>query len=288
MDLVPYIFLFYSAPCQHKACVVLGLNQNKKLAYNKDWSTTPLLLLRGTLTSWSRHHLVCSHWCGNLKSCSCCQGFTLDHCSCLAPAAPWRSLEVGEVKTTILTKNLGVFRQSGCDGRTSFPFQISFNIAIVLVVFAQHFSICHSDRFCHFMEIIKCRLKGNWNWNSALGWEAAAVRYQRKASVRCLGICRCDYRGAGSMWWFLVQTQGLSFQKYQEVLQGCESLKPWISPASSACWHTQPCCPFHNAFDLSVTHLKALYLHQQGASGLSRTHVSLLLLYPVISYSFHS
>lgn len=67
----------------------------------------------------------------------------------------------GRGKTTILTKNLGVFRQSGCDGRTSFPFQISFNITIALVVFAQDFSICHSDRFCHFMEIIKCRLKGN-------------------------------------------------------------------------------------------------------------------------------
>lgn len=87
---------------------------------------------------------------------------------------------------------------------------------------------------------------------------------------------------------FLVPTQGLIFQEHEEVLRGCESLKPWISPASSACWHAQPCCPIYQAFDLSVTHSQAHYLHQQGASGLSRTHVSALLLYPLISYSFHS
>lgn len=125
--------------------------------------------------------------------------------------------------------------------------------------------------------------KGQLKLKLSAGVEGSSCSVPEKG----LGALRRDLQ-VESMQLFLVQTQGLSSKKYQEVLQGCESLKPWIPPASSACWHAQPCCPFHNVFDLSVTHLKAFCLHQQGASGLSHTHVSVLVLYPVISYSFHS
>lgn len=46
-----------------------------------------------------------------------------------------RALEVREVKTIILAKNLEVFRQGGTDGRTSFPFGMFLTLPLLRLRF---------------------------------------------------------------------------------------------------------------------------------------------------------
>lgn len=111
------------------------------------------------------------------------------------------------------------------------------------------------------------------------GWEAAAVPCQWE----CFGICRWDcmkrvntfgsitrlnsseaLRGSSRLW----EPKALDFSFLICLLAGTAVLS-----------HLQGIWCVSDSF-------QARYLHQQGASGLSRTHVSALLLYPVISALF--
>lgn len=120
-----------------------------------------------------------------------------------------RSSEVREVKTIILTKNLEVFRQRGCDGRTSFTFWMFLTSSLLWLRFPRI-----SPFLIQADSDILCRL-----WSA--GWRAAGIGTQlwvggSSCPVPVRGLSALGSAGgiAWSVWILLVPSQGLILQKH--------------------------------------------------------------------------
>lgn len=167
-------FIFYFTPF-HISMGMCGAGLKSAPKYGWYWRLVPnpLLLLKGSKMIKIPPCLPSVVW--KPKVVLLLPGFCTRTLQLLGTS---RSLEVTEVKTIILTKNLEVFRQEGLWWKNPFPFLNVLNITPASAAFSQDFSISHLGRFWHFMQIMKCWAKGQLELGLSSGGEAAAVPCQ--------------------------------------------------------------------------------------------------------------